>query len=230
MAVEETSRAPRTGVGAELTDEEIVSRVRRGEVGWFEVLMRRHNTRVYRTVRSILRTETDVEDVMQQAYLAAYGNLAQFEGLVRFSTWMIRIAVNEALGHLRRRHRLEAVQTTASSPEVTQLPSTTVDPERHVQNREVATLIETSLDELPEIYRTVFVLREVEGLSTADAATALSVTEDVVKTRLRRAKLLLQESLFARVDEAREEIFPFHAPRCDRVVSGVMRVLMSPRQ
>jgi RNA polymerase sigma-70 factor (ECF subfamily) len=204
------------------SDEEVVRRVLSGEVAWFEVLMRRHNARVYRTVRAIVREETETEDVMQQAYLSAYTHLEQFEGNARFSTWLTRIAVNEALHHLRRNRRLEAVQLQPAGEEMGPRQPIAFQPERSAEAREVAGLVEASLDGMPEIYRTVFVLREVEGMSTADVATALSVSEDVVKTRLRRAKVALQEALFARIGEARSQIFPFFAPRCDRIVESVM--------
>ena len=201
------------------SDEEIVTRVRAGETALFEVLMRRHNTRVYRAIRSIIRDESEVEDLMQQAYLRAYEHLEHFEGASRFSTWLTRIAVNEALMRVRKSSRLSVV----AEPPVEQeggMPAT--NPEERANDRQVVALLESAVDALPDLYRTVFMLREVEGLSTAEAAELLDVTEEVVKTRLHRARGLVRDALLARADASAGEAFPFFAPRCDRVVAGVM--------
>lgn len=207
------------------SDEEIALRVREGETALFEVLMRRHNQRVYRAVRSLLQDEAEVEDVMQQAYVLAFTHLAQFEGNSRFSTWLIRIAVNEALQRLRHRGRLVALSgggDGAREEDMDLLERGEADPERRAFGRELARLLERTLDELPDIYRTVFMLREVEKLSTAETAEALSVSEDVVKTRLHRAKALVRERMDAGLDGQLEEAFSFQAPRCDRVVAAVL--------
>jgi RNA polymerase sigma-70 factor (ECF subfamily) len=202
-------------------DEEIARRVLAGETALFEVLMRRHNQRVYRAIRSVLRDEAEVEDAMQQAYLSAYLHLAEFEGSARLSTWLVRIAVNEALGRLRRdRRRLALADAIEGTAPMTNPPPET--PEDTADRRELTAMLEREVDGLPELYRTVFVLREVEGLTTADAAQALGTSEDVVKTRLHRARGLLHERLAALADARRGEIFAFHAPRCDRVVAAVM--------
>lgn len=206
------------------TDEEIALRVREGETALFEVLMRRYNQRVYRTVRAILREEAEVEDVMQQAYVLAFTHLSQFEGSARFSTWLIRIAVNEALRRLRQRHRLVALGEDSEAPEdgMKLLERNEPNPEQQAFGRELGRFLEVTVDELPDLYRTVFMLREVERLSTAETAEALSVTEEVVKTRLHRAKALMRERLEARLEGQLGEVFAFQAPRCDRVVAGVL--------
>ncbi|QSQ22655.1 RNA polymerase sigma factor [Pyxidicoccus parkwayensis] len=207
------------------SDEEIALRVRAGETALFEVLMRRHNQRVYRAVRSFLQDEAEVEDVMQQAYVQAFTHLSQFEGSSRFSTWLVRIAVNEALQRLKQRGRLVALDGGAhGTPEedMKLLERNEADPERRAFGRELARLLEVTLDELPDIYRTVFMLREVEKLSTAECAEALSVSEEVVKTRLHRAKALVRQGMESRLDGQFEEAFTFQAPRCDRVVAAVL--------
>lgn len=213
------------------TDEEIAHRVREGETALFEVLMRRHNQRVYRAVRAILRDEAEVEDVMQQAYVLAFTHLSQFEGSARFSTWLIRIAVNEALQHLRRRHRLVALDSEDGRQEegMKRLERNAPDPEQQAFGRELGRLLELTVDELPVLYRSVFMLREVERLSTAEAAAALSVSEEVVKTRLHRAKALMRERLEGRLDSQLGEAFAFQAPRCDRVVAAVLARIGSGR-
>ena len=205
------------------SDEEIARRVLAGETALFEVVMRRHNQRVYRAIRAILRDEAEVEDAMQQAYLSAYLHLAEFEGSSRLSTWLVRIAVNEALGRLRRDRRLVALSDALEGTEMIQAPPES--PEDTAERRELTAILERAVDGLPELYRTVFVLREVEGLSTADAADALGTNEDVVKTRLHRARALLHERLASLADSRTADLFPFHAPRCNRVVAAVMEAI-----
>lgn len=210
-------------VDGNVTDEEIVSRIREGEVLLFEVLMRRHNARVYRVVRSVLRNESEVEDVMQGAYLHAYSNLASFRGASRFSTWLSHIAFNEALGRLRSERRHPAV--SLSLVEESAMPSSSPSPESLTSRTEVGHLLEQAVDALPELYRSVFMLREIEGLDTAETAEILAVSEDVVKTRLLRARAALRKILEEIVGGAASDAFGFHATRCDRVVGGVMAKL-----
>ncbi|WP_373048844.1 RNA polymerase sigma factor [Vulgatibacter sp.] len=198
-------------------DETIVRRVLAGEVDLFEILMRRHNQRIYRAVRSILRDENEVEEVMQQAYVSAFEHLAQFQGSARLSTWLTRIAVHEAFGWLRKGRRLVAIDGGAEME-----PAQGASPEQRAADREMVGWLEAAIDELPEGYRTVFVLREVEALSTAEAAEALELSEDAVKQRLHRAKAMLREQLAARMEANASGAFLFEAPRCNRVVAGVL--------
>jgi RNA polymerase sigma-70 factor, ECF subfamily len=207
------------------SDEELARRVREGETALFEVLMRRCNARVYRAVRALLRDEDEAEDVMQQAYVLAFTHLEQFKGSARFSTWLIRIAVNEALQHLRKRSRLVSIDGGADDEREASMKRVerhTPDPERQAAERESVRLLETTIDALPAPFRMVLMLREVDGLSTAETAEVLSVSQDVVKTRLHRARALLREELENRLGGQLEEVFSFQAPRCDRVVAAVM--------
>jgi RNA polymerase sigma-70 factor, ECF subfamily len=211
-----------------LTDEQVVERVLSGDVVLFEILMRRNNTRVYRAIRSVLRGEAEVEDAMQAAYVHAYSKLRSFRGGARFSTWLTQIALNEALGRLRhgRRHpsvSLSVVEEPVMSP-VVELDQS---PEGHASRRELAAILERAVDSLPELYRVVFVLREIDGMDTAETASVLNVSEDVVKTRLSRARANLRKALEQLVGPAAAEAFGFHASRCDRVVANVMRQLAS---
>jgi RNA polymerase sigma-70 factor, ECF subfamily len=207
-----------------LSDEEIVQRVRDGETALFEILMRRHNQRIYRVARAILKGDTEAEDVMQQAYVNAYTHLHQFADRARFSTWLTRIAIHEALAQARRRGRQAEIQAMTESDEVSaELWARTPDPERAAFATEIRHALEEALDALPVIYRSVFVLRDVEGLTTQEAAACLEVTEDTVKTRLLRARALLREELLERAGLAAADAFPFFAPRCDRVVAAVFR-------
>lgn len=214
----------RAGMGSP-SDEELAHRVCAGETALFEVLMRRYNARVYRAVRALVRDEDETEDLMQQAYVLAFTHLDQFQGSARFSSWLIRIAVNEALQYLRKRSRLVAIDGSADEEleaGMKLLERNTSDPERQTSERELSRLLESTIDALPVPYRMVFMLREVDGLSTAETADVLSVTQDVVKTRLHRARALLRDELESRLGDQLQEVFSFQAPRCDRVVAAVM--------
>jgi len=204
-------------------DEEIVGRVIAGERPLFEVLMRRHNQRVYRTIRAILKDEAEVEDVMQQTYVLAYGNLRQFAGTARFSTWLTRIAVNEAIARKSRAARFVSNQSGVQQENEIPMSIERDDrnPEEQTAAHELARMLESAIDALPESFRSVVMLREVEGMSTAEAADVLGVTEDLVKTRLHRAKEQLRALLLRRAKAQAGEAFPFYAPRCDRVVAQV---------
>ncbi len=205
-----------------LSDEQIVVQILDGHTALFEVLMRRHNERIYRTARAIVRDDREAEDVMQQAYVNAYAHLRQFHHRARFSTWLTRIAVNEALARMRRQGRYEPFDedTTAAGDMTMFTPQ--VDPERQAFARELGTLLETAVDALPDGNREVFMLREIEGLSTAETADCLGVSEDVIKTRLSRARAALRRDLYARAGLAASNAFRFERPRCDRIVAAVM--------
>lgn len=204
-------------VSLESTDEQLIERIRGGEPPLFEVLMRRHNRTVYRAIRGILRNDDEIEDVMQDAYVRAYAHLAEFRGEARFSTWLTRIAVYEAFARVRRRKRVG----DAPNDEDDIMEAIQPTPEQQASNRELATVLEHAIDALPESFRTVFVLRAVEEMSTAETAMVLAIPEDTVKTRLHRARGLLQKTLLDRADASTPEAFGFHLSRCDRVVDGV---------
>jgi RNA polymerase sigma-70 factor (ECF subfamily) len=204
-----------------LSDEQIVSQVCGGQTALFEVLMRRHNERIYRAARAIVRDEAEAEDIMQQAYVNAYAHLHQFDGRARFATWLTRIAVNEAIARARRRGRYEPFDEQATFHPITPM-RTTPDPEYATFSRELRGILEDAVDALPDGQREVFMLRQVEDLSTTETAECLGVTEDVVKTRLVRARAALREHLLERVGATAAESFTFQRPRCDRVVAAVL--------
>ena len=206
-----------------LSDEEVVARVLAGETGMFEVVMRRHNQRLYSVARAILRNDGEAEDVMQDAYVRAYEHLNQFAGRAKFSTWLTRIAVHEALARQRRGNRyqeLEPMSEREGDP-MDRFASLTPNPEQQASNSEIRRLLEEAVDNLPDNYRTVFMLRDIEEMSTTDAADVLEITEENVKVRLHRARALLRKSLYARAGMQKNEAFNFHAIRCDRVVKNV---------
>jgi RNA polymerase sigma-70 factor (ECF subfamily) len=206
-----------------LSDEQVVIGVLAGQTALFELLMRRHNERLYRTARAILRDENEAEDVMQQAYVNAYSHLRQFDGRSKFSTWLTRIAVHEALARARRRGRYTTMDPDNPNPH--QFPMSvdaTPDPERLAIARELGTLLELAIDRLPDGTREVFVLRQLEGMRTDEVAEALGVSEAVVKTRLSRARAALRRELFEHAGHATSHTFRFLRPRCDRVVRAVL--------
>jgi RNA polymerase sigma-70 factor (ECF subfamily) len=206
--------------GTDISDEDVVARVRAGDTPLFELLMRRHNQRLYRVVRSILRDESEIEGVLQETYVRAFTHLDQFLGLARFSTWLTRIAVHEALHRRKRKRRtvdLEEIVDELASPEV--------GPEEHAFQTELRHILETSIDRVPEAYRTVFVLRDIEGLSTAETAACLSIPDETVKTRLHRARRQLRRQVERGLGAAVKDTFAFGAQRCDRLVATVLHRL-----
>lgn len=205
-----------------LSDEQIVAQVMSGQTALFEVLMRRHNERIYRAARAILKDETEAEDVMQQAYVNAYSHLRQFDARAKFSTWLTRIAINEAITRARKRGRYEALDEDTIEIGEAVMASREQDPERQAFAGELAKLVEAAVDTLADGAREVFMLRDVEGLSTAEVAACLGVSEDVVKTRLSRARASIRRDLYERAGLAAPTAFSFQRPRCDRIVAAVM--------
>jgi RNA polymerase sigma-70 factor, ECF subfamily len=212
---------------AVLSDVAIVRKVRDGETALFEVLMRRHNQRVYRAVRAVMHAESDVEDVMQQAYINAFTHLQQFEERAQFSTWLIRIALNEAFARRRKMKAPESVVRIQVELDedrggyMEALISPEADPERRAYAQELRRVLEGAVDSLPENYRTVFMLRDIEGLSTSETGAGLGLGEEAVKTRLHRARAMIRSAVTDRIGGVAAEAFQFHAPRCDRVVLAV---------
>ena len=197
-------------------DERVVDEVLAGDPARFEVLMRRHNTRLFRTARAILRDDAEAEDAVQQAYLSAYEHLAQFDGRARVSTWLQRITVNEALRRRGRQRRLLDLEPAADPADPA--PS----PEVRAAEGELRGLLERVVDELPESYRVVFVLRDVQELSTRETAECLEMSEEAVRVRLHRARRALRDALEAKSDAIVGDLFGFAGERCDRIVQRVL--------
>ncbi|HLK40789.1 MAG TPA: RNA polymerase sigma factor [Polyangiaceae bacterium] len=206
---------------ATLTDEEIVARVRAGETQLFELIMRRHNRRIYRAARAILRDDGEAEDVMQDAYVRAYAHLHEFEGRALFSTWLTRIAVHEALARVRRGRRFQPIDQ--QNQETTFMPTgPRFSPEQNATDAETRAVLERAIDALPDEFRIVFVLRAVEEMTGAETAECLGIPEETVKTRLFRARARLQETVLAALEPAAACTYEFHLSRCDRVVAVVL--------
>ena len=209
---------------AVLSDEEVVDRILAGETALFELLMRRYNQRLYRVTRALLGDNGEAEDVTQDAYVRAFEHLDQFAGRARFSTWLTRIAVHEASARLRRRSRLIDIEESMPT-----LASAAAGPEQRAADHELGRAIEAAVDALPEVYGSVFMLREVEGLSTAETAACLEINEETVKTRLHRARALLRNHITARIGATVRETFQFAGARCDRTVAAVMARIAGAR-
>lgn len=213
----------------QLPDEGLVALARGGDATAFELLMRRHNQRVYRVVRSVLRDGADIEDVMQQAYLSALAHLDQFAGAAQWSTWVCRIAINEALARKRQRSRFANLPEGEDETMADLWPRADLDPERAASSTEFRHLVEEEIDRLPEGTRAVLIMREIEGMSTAETAAILGVADEVVKTRLHRARTSLRERIEARIGEELGEAFGFGNERCDRVVAAVLSIWLEER-
>jgi RNA polymerase sigma-70 factor (ECF subfamily) len=211
-----------------LSDAEIVKRVRAGERALFEILMRRHNQQLYRAARAVVKDETEVEDVMQQAYVNAFTHLHQFEERSLFSTWLTRITLNEAFGRRRKRQQYESLAHVSSGIDedagalMDTVRSLQPDPERQAYAQELHRVLEEAVDALPDTYRTVFMLRDIEGMSTSETGQGLGLGEEAVKTRLHRARAMIRRAVTARIGHVAAGTFQFQAPRCDRVVAAVL--------
>jgi RNA polymerase sigma-70 factor (ECF subfamily) len=204
----------------DLGDEEVVARVLAGETALFEVLMRRHNRRLFRAARAIVKRDDEAEDVMQEAYTSAFRHLSSFGGRAQLSTWLTRIVVNEALLRLRREGRAVRLDDAGIDEERMQDPKPT--PEGATSDAELRLLLEEAVDALPVGYRTVFVMRAVEELSVAETAEALELSDEAVRVRLHRARSMLRDELARKLDAVAPQAFDFHLSRCDRVVSAVL--------
>jgi RNA polymerase sigma-70 factor (ECF subfamily) len=208
-----------------LTDEDLIARILAGEPDLFEVVIRRHNQQLYRAARAITRDEAEVEDILQQAYLNAFAHLHQFESRARLSTWLTRIVINEAHARRRRVGHGAYLPTAAADGGADGVVCPQPGPEQQAYAGELERVLEAAVDELPEPYRVVFMLRDVDGMSTIETGAALGLGSDAVKTRLHRARAMLRRALAIRVGALAAGAFRFHAPRCDRVVAAVFAQL-----
>jgi RNA polymerase sigma factor (sigma-70 family) len=211
----------------QLSDSEVVERVIAGEKELYEILMRRYNQKLYRVIRGYLKDEYEVEDTMQNTYLKAYEKLYQFNGEAQFSTWLVRIGINEALGWLRQNHKAAFLHTTEEDQlglQLLELPDTkSMNPETNTIHKEMQHLLEQAIDSLPPKYRMVYMLREIEEMSTAEVTACLAISESNIKVRLHRAKTLLKENLY-QLSSSRD-VFTFGSRHCDKLVHQVMAKL-----
>ena len=214
-----------------LQDADLVRMAVQRDEGAFRVIMQRHNRRLYRSARSIVRDDNEAEDIVQEAYVNAFSNLASFRGDSSLATWLTRIALNEALARVRRRRpTVELTALDAAERDKAQiipfpLMAMNTDPERTAAQREIRHLIERAIDALPEPYRIVFVMREIEDMSVEEAADFLGLRQATVKTRLHRARRLLRKALDTQLATTLTEAFPFGGMRCARMTDVILQRL-----
>jgi len=216
----------------EASDADIARRVAAGDQRAFELMMRRHNQMLYRTARGILKDDAEAEDVVQDAYLLAYRGIRKFRGDAKLSTWLTRIVVNEAIARSRKRRRRAEVirlegdtEWSGVAAEADMNEAGTELPEQAALRAEARRLLERKIDDLPDAFRTVFILRALEEMSVEEAAASLGIPEATVRTRFFRARSMLRESLAREIDFALEEAFSFDGARCDRIVANVLALL-----
>jgi len=214
-----------------LSDDEhaLVRRIVAGDRTAFVLLMRRYNRRLYRLARATLRNDAEAEDALQEAYLLAYRCIGQFRGDAALSTWLSRLVHNECLGRIRRQARRQNIfpmAATASDFEFESMPANDQEPpDKALGRAEMRALLERKLDDLPETFRSVFVLRSVEELSVEETAQCLGIPEATVRSRHFRAKSRLRESLAQEIDLAERDVFEFGGCDCDRIVAKVVERL-----
>jgi len=218
------------------SDAELLEGLRVGDPAAFEVLMRRHNRRLYRVARALLRDAAEAEDAVQEAYLAAFRAAARFRGESSLATWLTRIVTNECMGRLRRHARRDNIVPMVPlaglpAQEGEAMPdgapaSHAEPPDRLLWRAEMRALLERRIDQLPGPFRIVFVLRAVEELSMEETAQCLGIPEATVRSRHFRARSLLRESITQDLDVAEGEVFDFDGERCDRIVAGVLRAAL----
>jgi RNA polymerase sigma-70 factor (ECF subfamily) len=217
------SVAKQVNHGGNSTDADLVERIRKGDKPLFEAVMRRYNQRLYRLARSLLRDDSEAEDVLQDAYVRAYSHLDQLEDASRLGSWLSHIVVHECRARLRKRGRhMQLVDQAGKGAPVRIVPGPTANPEEQAVSHQLGSVLAGAIDSLSIGYRAVFVLRDVEGLSTAEVARSLGITEMAVKTRLHRARASLRDELFSRIGAAALPPFSFDGARCDRIVESVL--------
>ena len=210
-------------------DAELVRRALTRDGGAFRAIMQRHNRRLYRIARGILRNNADAEDAVQDAYVSAFTNVGSYRGESALATWLSRIVMNEALGRLRKRNTVDiaALEPARSEAEIIQFPLSTPndDPERIMAQRQILQLVEQATDNMPEAFRLVFVTRLIEGMSVEETAELLGIKPETVKTRLHRARRLVRDQLHKQIGPVLMDAFPFAGRRCERVTEAVMKRL-----
>lgn len=209
-----------------LSDQELVNLARDRDEAAVRAITQRYNRRLFRIARSILRSDAEAEDVVQETYVRAFTGLDTFRGDAAFGTWITRIALNEALGRLRRPQTLnwEIYGANRGQAEIIHFPASAAnsDPEKAVAQTEIRAMLERAIDELPDAFRTVFVARLVEGMSVEETADLTGLQAETVKTRLYRARVLLRTKLEKRLGPALTTSFPFDGARCGRMTEAVV--------
>jgi RNA polymerase sigma-70 factor, ECF subfamily len=215
---------------AEPDDAALVRRAAARDASAYRAIMQKHNRRLYRIARSILRNNADAEDAVQDAYVSAFAKLASYRGEATLATWLSRIVMNEALRRLQRRRPLvdlAALEAPRSEAEIIQFPLSTPndDPERTMAQRQILQLVEQATDNLPDAFRLVFVTRIIEGMSVEETSELLGIKPETVKTRLHRARQLVRDQLDEQIGPVLMDAFPFAGRRCERMTAVLMKRL-----
>ena len=208
-----------------LDETEIIKRILAGEKELYEILVRRNNQKLFRVIRTYLKEEAEIEDVMQNAYIKGFSKLYQFKLQSSFSTWVIRIAINEALARLKEKSKVYSFTTSddfSDNPKFFEVPDKgQLNPQEKMIGNEAKRLLENAIDQLDDKYRSVYMMKEVEEMSAKDVAEALDITVSNVKIRLHRAKEMLKDNLYELSND--KNIFEFGFSKCDRVTEYVMK-------
>jgi RNA polymerase sigma-70 factor, ECF subfamily len=216
--------------GATTSEAELVVRARARDEAALRAIMQANNRRLYRLARGILRNDSEAEDVVQETYVRAFTHLDGFRGESGLSTWLSRIAINEALGRARSRKpqvELGALPEAALEAQIIQFPlsSAAGDPEKSMAQREIQRVVERAIDELPDVFRMVFIARVMEGMNIEETAELLGVKPETVKTRLHRARTMLRENVEKEIGPIVLDAFPFAGQRCERLTEAVLERL-----
>src|SRR3954454_3456608 len=210
-------------------DAELVQRARGRNEAAIRAIMQANNRRLYRIARGILRNDSEAEDVVQETWVRAFTHLESFRGDSSLATWLARIAMNEALGRLRRQRpsvELSTLPPGALEAQIIQFPlSASEDPEKTMAQREIQHVVEHAIDELPEAFRIVFITRVIEGMNVEETAELLDLKPETVKTRLHRARTMLRENVERKIGPVVLEAFPFAGKRCERLTEAVLKRL-----
>lgn len=223
--------ALKSPIGQPSNEADLVRRALARDEMAFRAIMLRHNRKLYRIARGIVRNDADAEEVVQEGYVRAFMHLKEFRGDSSLATWLSRIVINEALGRLRRKRSRPEVQADEPRLEaqIIQFPQTTNDdPEKTMAQRQILQLVEAATDKLPENFRLVFITRVIEGMSVEETAEILGIPPETVKTRLHRARRLVREQLDKQIGPVLMDAFPFAGRRCERVTQAVLQRLGFP--
>ncbi len=210
-----------------ISDSDVIKRVLSGEKELYEILLRRNNQTLYRVIRSYLKEAEDIEDIMQNTYLKAYEKLYQFKHTAKFSTWLIRIGINEALARLKTKGRFLTLHKSIDNSihdKIIEIPDLNQrNPEKNIISQEAKQMLELAIDKLDIKYKNVYILLEIEGMSIAEVSDCLKLSNSNVKVRLHRAKAKIKENLYE--STSKKELFEFGLSKCDNLVEKVMKAI-----
>ncbi|WP_109299917.1 RNA polymerase sigma factor [Aquimarina sp. AU474] len=209
-----------------ISDSDVISRIHSGEKELYEILLRRNNQKLFRVIRSYINDLEEIEDIMQNTYLKAYEKLHQFKSNAQFSTWLIRIGINETLARLKTKRKHVDLYPTENYTTnlILEIPDAEqLNPEKKMIRQEARQTLEKAIDQLDVKYRTVYILREIEGMNVSEVSTCLGLTTSNVKVRLHRAKEMIREELYEIA--VKTDIFEFGFSKCDRLVERIMKLI-----